>query len=63
MRRLIWLLLLLAIAAGLYLLSLAIEADRGYVLFAYQGFRYQSGLWAFLGLLVVVVVLLSLIHI
>ncbi|UZT78759.1 heme biosynthesis protein HemY [Ectopseudomonas chengduensis] len=61
MRRLIWLLLLLAIAAGLYLLSLAIEADRGYVLFAYQGFRYQSGLWAFLGLLVVVVVLYYLI--
>ena len=61
MKRLIWLLLLLAIAAGLYLLSLAIEADRGYVLFAYQGFRYQSGLWAFLGLLVVVVVLYYLI--
>ncbi|MDM9650030.1 heme biosynthesis HemY N-terminal domain-containing protein [Pseudomonas wenzhouensis] len=61
MKRLLWLLLLLAIAAGLYLLSLAIEADRGYVLFAYQGFRYQSGLWAFLGLLVVVVVLYYLI--
>ena len=61
MRRLIWLLLLLAVAAGLYLLSLAIEADRGYVLFAYRDFRYQSGLWAFLGLLVVVVVLYYLI--
>jgi len=61
MKRLLWLLLLLAIAAGLYLLSLAIEADRGYVLFAYQGFRYQSGLWAFLGLLLVVVVLYYLI--
>ncbi|HBZ92844.1 MAG TPA: heme biosynthesis protein HemY [Pseudomonas sp.] len=61
MKRLIWLLLLLAIAVGLYLLSLAIEADRGYVLFAYKGFRYQSGLWAFLGLLVVVVVLYYLI--
>lgn len=61
MKRLIWLLLLLVIAAGLYLLSLAIEADRGYVLFAYKGFRYQSGLWAFLGLLVVVVVLYYLI--
>lgn len=57
MKRLLWLLLLLAVAAGLYLLSLAIEADRGYVLFAYQGFRYQSGLWAFLGLLLVVVLL------
>lgn len=61
MKRLLWLLLLLAIAVGLYLLSLAIEADRGYVLFAYKGFRYQSGLWAFLGLLVVVVVLYYLI--
>ncbi|MBH3341638.1 heme biosynthesis protein HemY [Pseudomonas mendocina] len=61
MKRLIWLLLLLAVAVGLYLLSLAIEADRGYVLFAYKGFRYQSGLWAFLGLLVVVVVLYYLI--
>jgi HemY protein len=61
MKRLIWLLLFLAVAAGLYLLSLAIEADRGYVLFAYKGFRYQSGLWAFLGLLVVVVVLYYLI--
>nr|WP_313407179.1 heme biosynthesis HemY N-terminal domain-containing protein [Pseudomonas sp.] len=61
MKRLFWLLLLLAIAAGVYLLSLAIEADRGYVLFAYKGFRYQSGLWAFLGLLVVVVVFYYLI--
>jgi HemY protein len=61
MRRLIWLVLLLAFAGGLYLLSLAIEADRGYVLFAYKGFRYQSGLWAFLGLLVVVVMLYYLI--
>lgn len=55
MKRLIWLLLLLVVAVGLYLLSLAIEADRGYVLFAYKGFRYQSGLWAFLGLLLAVV--------
>lgn len=61
MKRLFWLLLLLAIAAGVYLLSLAIEADRGYVLFAYKGFRYQSGLWAFLGLLVVVVMFYYLI--
>lgn len=62
MRRLLWLLLLLAFAVGLYLLSLAIQADRGYVLFAYQGFRYQSGLWAFLGLLLVIVVLIYLLR-
>ena len=57
MKRLLWLLVLLAIGAALYLLSLAIEADRGYVLFAYKGFRYQSGLWAFLALLLAVVTL------
>ncbi|WP_277373215.1 heme biosynthesis HemY N-terminal domain-containing protein [Pseudomonas sp. AA-38] len=57
MKRLLWLLVLLAVGAALYLLSLAIEADPGYVLFAYKGFRYQSSLWAFLGLLVVVVLL------
>lgn len=62
MRRLFWLLMLLALAAGLYLLSLAVQADRGYVLFAYQGFRYQSGLWAFLGLVLVVVVLVYLVR-
>lgn len=57
MRRLLWLLVLLAIGAGIYLLSLAVEADRGYVLFAYKGFRYQSGLWAFLALVVALVAL------
>lgn len=61
MKRLLWLLVLLAVGAALYLLSLAIEADAGYVLFAYKGFRYQSSLWAFLGLLVVVVLLYYLI--
>lgn len=63
MRRLFWLLLLLAFAAGLYLLSLAIQADRGYVLFAYKGFRYQSGLWAFFALLLAVVVLVYLLRV
>lgn len=57
MKRLFWLLILLAVACGLYLLSLAIQADRGYVLFAYKGLRYQSGLWAFLGLVLAVVLL------
>ncbi len=57
MKRLLWLLVLLAIGAGIYLLSLAIEADHGYVLFAYKGFRYQSGLWAFLALVIVLVAL------
>lgn len=57
MKRLLWLLVLLAIGAALYLLSLAIEADRGYVLFAYKGFRYQSGLWAFLALLLALTLL------
>ncbi|VXC84862.1 Heme biosynthesis protein HemY [Pseudomonas sp. 8Z] len=57
MKRLLWLFVLLAVGVGIYLLSLAIEADRGYVLFAYKGFRYQSGLWAFLALVVALVVL------
>ncbi|GIZ10869.1 heme biosynthesis HemY N-terminal domain-containing protein [Pseudomonas sp. NCCP-436] len=62
MKRLVWLALLLLAAAALYGLSLAVEADRGYVLFAYKGFRYQSGLWAFLGLLLVIVLLVYLIR-
>ncbi|RMH83197.1 heme biosynthesis protein HemY [Pseudomonas sp. AOB-7] len=62
MKRLLWLLLLLAVGGLLYLLGLAIQADRGYVLFAYQGFRYQSGLWAFLALVLVVVLLLYLLR-
>ena len=57
MKRLLWLLVLLAIGAGIYLLSLAIEADHGYVLFAYKGFRYQSGLWAALAAFLSVAVL------
>lgn len=61
MKRLLWLLVLLVVGAGIYLLSLAVEADRGYVLFAYKGFRYQSGLWAFLALVVALVALYYLI--
>ena len=63
MKRLLWLLVLLAVGAGIYLLSLAVEADRGYVLFAYKGFRYQSGLWAFLALVIVFVALYYLIKV
>lgn len=61
MKRLLWLLVLLVVGAGIYLLSLAVEADRGYVLFAYKGFRYQSGLWAFFALVVALVALYYLI--
>jgi len=54
MKRVYLLLVLLAIAAGLALLALAVAEHKGYVLFAYQGFRYESSLWAFLALVAVV---------
>lgn len=46
----LYLLLLAAIAAAA-LLGMAIAEHPGYVLFAYKGFRFESSLWAFLGLL------------
>ncbi|MDM8348669.1 heme biosynthesis HemY N-terminal domain-containing protein [Pseudomonas sp. sp1636] len=54
MKRVYLLLAVLAVAAGLALLALAVAEHKGYVLFAYQGFRYESSLWAFLALLAVV---------
>lgn len=54
MKRVYLLLVVLAVAAGLALLALAVAEHKGYVLFAYQGFRYESSLWAFLALLAVV---------
>ncbi|MFC0709497.1 heme biosynthesis HemY N-terminal domain-containing protein [Azorhizophilus paspali] len=48
-------LLLLVVIAGAVLLGMAIAEHPGYVLFAYQGYRFESSLWVFLGLLLVVV--------
>ncbi|MEE4463935.1 heme biosynthesis HemY N-terminal domain-containing protein, partial [Azotobacter chroococcum] len=46
-------LLLLAVIAGAVLLGMAIAEHPGYVLFAYKGYRFESSLWVFLGLLMV----------
>ncbi|MCY1518792.1 Protein HemY [compost metagenome] len=62
MKRVYLLLAVLVIAAGLALLGLAIAEHKGYVLFAYQGFRYESSLWAFLALVAVVWLLLYLLR-
>jgi HemY protein len=53
MKRVYLLLVVLVVAAGLALLGLAIAEHKGYVLFAYKGFRYESSLWAFLALVAV----------
>ncbi|MDP2245204.1 heme biosynthesis HemY N-terminal domain-containing protein [Pseudomonas sp.] len=53
MKRVYLLLVVLAVVAGLALLGLAVAEHKGYVLFAYQGFRYESSLWAFLALVAV----------
>ena len=45
--------LLLAVIAGSALLGMAIAEHPGYVLFAYKGYRFESSLWVFLGLLMV----------
>jgi HemY protein len=62
MKRVYLLLAVLLVAAGLALLGLAIAEHKGYVLFAYQGFRYESSLWAFLALIVVLGLLLYLLR-
>lgn len=62
MKRVYLLLSVLVVAAGLALLGLAIAEHKGYVLFAYQGLRYESSLWAFLVLVAVVVLLLYLLR-
>ena len=61
MKKLVILLVLIALGVGLYFLSQAVMLDRGYVLFAYQGFRYQSSLWAFIALVLVLAVVYYLI--
>src|SRR3990167_8346832 len=58
MKRLYLLLLVLAAIVGLTLLGLAIAQHQGYVLLAYKGFRFESSLWAFVGLLLVLWMLL-----
>lgn len=52
MNRLALLILLAVVAAAA--LGMAIAQDAGYVLLAYEGFRFESSLWATLGLIAVV---------
>lgn len=65
MKRLSWLLLILALVAGvasLMLFGLPLAEHKGYVLIAFQGFRYESSLWAFVGLLLVLGLLIYLVR-
>lgn len=45
--------LILAVVLAATLVGLAVAEQSGYVLIAYKGFRYESSLWTFLALLVV----------
>lgn len=57
----VYLLAVVAIAVAAAL-GIAIAKHSGYVLIAYGGFRYQSGLWAALGALLVIVLGLLLVR-
>lgn len=57
----VYLLAVVAIAVAAAL-GIAIAKHSGYVLIAYGGFRYQSGLWAALGALLVIVLVLLLVR-
>jgi HemY protein len=46
-------LLILLVVAAAAALGMAIAQDAGYVLLAYEGFRFESSLWATLGLIAV----------
>ena len=65
MKRLYWLLLILALVAGvasLMLFGLPLTEHKGYVLIAFQGFRYESSLWAFVALVLVLWLLVYLLR-
>lgn len=65
MKRLYWLLLLLAVVAGVasaLLFGPPLAEHKGYVLIAFQGFRYESSLWAFVALLLALWLLVYLLR-
>jgi HemY protein len=65
MKRIYWLLLILAVVVGiasLVLFGLPLTEHKGYVLIAFQGFRYESSLWAFVALILVVWLLVYLLR-
>ncbi|TBU97015.1 heme biosynthesis HemY N-terminal domain-containing protein [Phytopseudomonas dryadis] len=62
MKRAYLLLVCLLVVGALALLGLAIAEHKGYVLFAYQGLRYESTLWAFVVLIVALWLLIYLLR-
>ena len=65
MKRIYWLLLALALVVGiasLVLFGLPLAEHKGYVLIAFQGFRYESSLWAFVALVLVLWLLAYLVR-
>ena len=58
-RAYLWLVVAIVAAA---LLGIAVARHSGYVLIAYDSFRYESSLWATLGLLVAVVLLVLMVR-
>ncbi|MGY8828072.1 MAG: heme biosynthesis HemY N-terminal domain-containing protein [Pseudomonadales bacterium] len=65
MKRFYWLLLILALVAGvasLVLFGLPLAEHKGYVLIAFQGFRYESSLWAFVALVLALLLLVYLLR-
>lgn len=65
MKRLYWLLLILAVVAGVasvLLLGSPLPEHKGYVLIAFQGFRYESSLWAFVAVVVALWLLVYLLR-
>ena len=61
-RRLIKLVVVLVVLGLIALAAYGVSRHPGYVLISYQGFRYESTLWFFLGLLVVVLIVLWLLR-
>ena len=55
-------LLVLAAGAAVTLFGVPIAAHKGYVLIAFQGFRYESSLWAFVALVLVLWLLVYLLR-
>ena len=56
------LVIVLVLAALIGALGYAMSLHSGYVLIAYQGLRYESTLWVFLGVLLLILVALVLIR-
>ncbi|MGE6793628.1 heme biosynthesis HemY N-terminal domain-containing protein [Pseudomonas guineae] len=65
MKRIYWLLLILVLVAGVaswIFFGLPLAEHKGYVLIAFQGFRYESSVWAFVAALLVLWLLVYLLR-